>query len=284
MAKTKAAIVISLLAAFILGIFFQRYVGVNQLLISLNIRTLEFSDNSKRTRVASIPTNPLVILIAGQSNVANTLPVLSTESPDVYNFYNKNLYHAKDPLLGATGKQGSLWIKVAEKVLAQSHYNSVILINVARGNSSINDWVDAGKFSHLIEQTYSSASELNLTPDIILWGHGERDSIDRMQGYEYSKKLTQLMQNIALFHHQKPIVISITSKCYLTSNNNEIRAAQYKLINNVDEINGGPDTDRLGSQYRYDNCHFNHKGSDILIAEWTNSLLPLLPLKKSEFK
>lgn len=284
MDKTQTTIVIGFIISFILGVLFQRYIGVNQLLISLNIRTLEYSDDSTRTLISSIQPSPLVILIAGQSNVANTLPTLSNESPNVYNFYHGKLYLAKDPLLGATGKQGSLWIRMAEIVIAQSHYDSVVLINVARGNSSINDWIDTGKFSKLIEHTYASASELNLAPDVILWGHGERDAIDSMQGEQYNQKLRQLMHNISLFHHNKPIIISITSKCYLTPNNNGIRTAQYKLVKDIDAIRSGPDTDRLGSQYRYDNCHFNNEGSDILVTDWTNSLLPVLPLKKSEFK
>jgi len=284
MDKTKVSVITGLIASFILGGIFQRYIGVNPLLILLNIRTIEYADNSNRTLVDSRPIKPLVILIAGQSNVANTLPFLSKNSSFIYNFYNGKLYFAKDPLLGSTDNKGSLWIRAAERIVAQSTYNSVVLMSVARSNSSINDWIDSGKYNNLISRTYSLASSRDLTPDIIIWGHGERDSIDGMRGAEYSEKLQQLMNNITTFHQAKPIVVSITSKCYLTPENNEIRDAQYQLINNMNELNIGPDTDRLGPQYRYDNCHFNNKGSDILVSDWTKSILHSLSSKKSEIE
>ncbi len=166
-----------ILVGIVIGILWQRYYSVHQLLLDIGIRTIEFSDSSTRIKKeVSTLKKPFVIIVAGQSNVANTVSSLSKNSTNIYNFYDSILYLAQDPLLGATGKQGSLWIKVGEQLLAKTEYNEVVIINIARSNSSISDWANEGKFSNLIAQALNSAIQLGLKPDVLLWGQGERDA------------------------------------------------------------------------------------------------------------
>lgn len=267
----------SYLLFILVGILWQRYYGVHQLLLDIGIRTIEFSDSSTRIKKdISTLKKPFVIIVAGQSNVANTVSSLSKSSPNIYNFYDNTLYHAQDPLLGATGKQGSLWIEVGEQILAKTKYSEVVLINIARNNSSISDWVNDGKFNNLIVQALNSSALSGLKPNVLLWGQGERDAIDNMKKSDYHKMLTNLVTNTNKKERSIPIIISLSSRCFSNAENNNIRQAQMKTIQRFNFVFQGPDTDKLGTDYRYDDCHFNTKGKKINSKLWTKYIVQSL--------
>lgn len=269
----------------VVGILWQRYYGVHQLLLDIGIKTIEFSDSSERIKkdISSLK-KPFVILIAGQSNVANTVSSLSRSNPNIYNFYNNSLYHAQDPLLGATGKQGSLWINVGEQLLAKTNYTEVVIINVARNNSSISEWINKGKFNDLIYQASSTALLSGLKPNVFLWGQGERDAFDNMSKSDYQKMLKKLVKKTHKKSPNTPIVISVSSKCFSHTSNNNIRQAQLETVQFFDFVFQGPDTDKLGMKYRYDGCHFNEKGKVFNSKLWVSSIInALLGLNQKRF-
>ncbi|MDX2367605.1 MAG: sialate O-acetylesterase [Colwellia sp.] len=262
----------------LVGILWQRYYGVHQFLLDIGIRTIEFSDSSTRIKKdTSTLKKPFVILIAGQSNVANTVSSLSKSTPNIYNFYNSALYHAEDPLLGATDKQGSLWITVGKKLLEKTSYNEVVIINVARSNSSISDWVNNGKFNNLIVQAINSALLSGLKPNVFLWGQGERDALDNMKKSDYRKMLANFVSDTNKITQNMPIIISLSSRCFSSAENINIRQAQMETIQRFNFVFQGPDTDELGSDYRYDDCHFNTKGKEISSMLWTKYIINTLP-------
>ena len=104
----------------------------------------------------------MVLFILGQSNVANTVSSYSETSLPIYNFYQGRLYLAKDPLLGATGKQGSLWIRTATNYLAHSEFHEIVLVNISRGNSSVKDWAEMGRYQQILTKTLNVLKEVNL--------------------------------------------------------------------------------------------------------------------------
>ncbi len=267
-----------ILVGIVMGILWQRYYGVHQFLLDIGIRTIEFSDSQTRIKKdISTLKQPFVILIAGQSNVANTVSSLSKSSPNIYNFYDSALYHAQDPLLGATGKQGSLWIEVGEQLLAKTNYSEVVIINIARNNSSISDWINNGEFNNLIIQTHNSAVLYGLKPDVLLWGQGERDALDNMRKSDYQKMLTNFVNNTNKEAQSMPIIISLSSRCFSNTENTNIRHAQMETIKRFNFVFQGPDTDKLGTVYRYDDCHFNTQGKEINSMLWTKYIINALP-------
>lgn len=271
--KQTLVLTTAIFLSFICGILWQRYYGVHHFLIDLGVRTVEYSDNSDR--IGYDITNlkkPLVILIYGQSNVANTVSQKSQTSLPIFNFYKGKLYQAKDPLLGATGKLGSLWIDTAKKILKKSDYKEVILVNDARNNSSIKDWSPKGKFHKTLNDTYHQLTQLHLAPHLIVFGQGERDSIDNMSSLNYALHLKNLYENVQSTHGDKPFLISLSSRCYAYLPNNNIRQAQLKLINDYPSVFQGPDTDSFNESYRYDGCHFNKLGKQVISNVWATKI------------
>ena len=267
-------ITLACVISFVIGVLWQRYYTVNRLLIDLGIRTVEYSDSTDRTEFAvNDLQKPLIILIFGQSNVANTVSHKSQTNLPILNFYKGKLYQAKDPLLGATGQLGSLWISTAKQLLESSDYKEVILVNTARGNSSIKDWLPQGKFYDTLKNTYKALSDMNLPPHAIVFGQGERDAIDGVSYNHYNLHIQSLYENIQHFHGNNPFLISLTSRCFEYLPNDNIRKGQVKLIRDYPSVFQGPDTDSFNEAYRYDGCHFNALGKRKISEIWANNII-----------
>ena len=70
-----------------------------------------------------------VIIGFGQSNSANHAGhKFKAKNKKILNFFEGNCYEAQDPLLGATGQQGSLWIPLAEKIKTKKKLLSWLLL------------------------------------------------------------------------------------------------------------------------------------------------------------
>jgi hypothetical protein len=73
--------------------------------------------------------DPAVFVIAGQSNAANHGEGRFTAGNNVFNFnlFDGQLYHAADPLLGATGNDGSPWCLLGDRLVAAGFASSIVL-------------------------------------------------------------------------------------------------------------------------------------------------------------
>lgn len=77
-----------------------------------------FSDTAQKEE-ANCPdnSNAIVMVAFGQSNSANYEGERHESKSDaIVNFYNGKCYKAKDPMLGATGRFGSIWIPLATEI------------------------------------------------------------------------------------------------------------------------------------------------------------------------
>lgn len=251
----------------------QRYFGVHQLLLNLGLRTVEYNQTEQRA-IIDIKTleNPLVLLIAGQSNVANSVSILSQTQLPIYNFYRGILYQAKDPLLGATGKGGSIWLEVSRLLLEQTSATAIVLINVARDNSSIIDWQGNGQYQHLLNIAIEEAETAKLPVNLILWGQGERDAIDGMSQATYQQYLSLLIKQTKSYLPLSPVLVSKSSRCYGFAVSKNISQAQQAIITKYDHVLMGANTDIYGAQYRFDGCHFNELGRNAIAQDWAEKI------------
>jgi len=273
-------ITLIIIISFLSGIFWQRYYSINMFLLDIGIRTLEYSDTKNRVEYdISNLKKPLIIFIFGQSNVANTVADKSYAPENVFNFYEGKLYQAKEPLLGTTGKQGSIWLNTAKHLLTKSSYQEIVLVNIARNNSSIKDWSSQGKFHKTFLNTYKELVQYQLSPQLILLGQGERDGIDEVSFGDYQKHLQEVYSVIKKIHGTKPFLVSITSRCFQFLPNKSIRNAQMQLIKQEHSVFYGPDTDKYNEKYRYDGCHYNQLGNRIISAVWANKIYDALTHK-----
>ena len=57
-----------------------------------------------------------VLLILGQSNAANYASKLFSTKNKIYTFYDNEVAQAKDPLKGASGTKGNIWIPFSNEL------------------------------------------------------------------------------------------------------------------------------------------------------------------------
>ena len=223
----------------------------------------------------------VVIMVMGQSNAANAGEGLF-QSPcsNTQNFYQGNLFPLHDPLLGANGQGGSVWSRLAFRLIEQGFAKEIIIAPVAIGGTSIEQWIPGGNLHYLITETVNSLTAANLKVDYVLWHQGESNntvlnpSVSSSQNaLNYKNNFMLLVQSLRNKGISSPIFPAITSRCGALPIDTELQAAQLSLANDTLGIYNGPNTDILGLEYRYDECHFNEEGLNVHALLWLDILL-----------
>ena len=216
----------------------------------------------------------LIVLILGQSNAANYGEAFNRTEENIYMYFQQEIYRAKDPLLGSSGKKGSIWIPVFEELKKSRGLESILIVNIAQGSSSVREWQPNGIYGDQLRMTLSSLLERDLRPDFICWQQGEQDNLNDLSKDEYKNAFLNIKNEIHNFIDKIPILISITSFHPGSINpiNKNIRAAQSDLIEQNKSLFQGPDTDLYIDDCRYDGIHFSTKGMNLVSQDWVKSI------------
>lgn len=249
-----------------------------------------------------------VFIVGGQSNAANHG---QTETKST-NPLNSALYpqfgtwvELADPLPFASNWKlpqfgsrsyfgGSPWPTFADAVSANTGV-PVGMASVAWGGSSVNEWLVGGNADYtqyskeqaLVNYMIIAAKRM---PDCgfsaVLWHQGETDSLNGTPKATYVAKMIQLRNKfvqetgcskpwiIAQASYMPPLTgISVSAMA-------QISQAQQELWQ-VSGFMEGPNTDLLiGSQYRFDEVHFNLAGLKLHGQLWADKVLSGMSLKK----
>lgn len=224
-----------------------------------------------------LPRNTLVLLTFGQSNAANSgNQITETSQQNIYNLnlHDEQCYLARDPLLGPTGTGGSMWLKLAEKIVEQEIHDAVLIVPIAVAATKINEWVNERYYFDRISNVQSILRSNQLEIDVSLWQQGESDS--GISSNEYYKQFANMAEKMRDIGITADIVLAKSTRCRGAENVN-IRLAIDKLVTDYPGLHAGPDADKYyGENYRYDNCHFNGAGLEAMSNEWLIKLSPLL--------
>ena len=236
-----------------------------------------------RPRVACpAPEEAVVIVTGGQSNAANTNPVPSTAGPVVSVWFEGECFEASDPVLGAGGKDGSLWPMLGERV-AQALGRPVLLINGAIGGTQVSDWLDPrpGYYAAL-KGRIDSARAAGYPPDLIIWHQGETDAAVQDDMAIFLAELGMLVDRLLADAPEARLYLFQTSKCVGEKRDQgveEIRMVQRAVAEKrAPRVIPGMDTDQLGNDFRWDTCHFNSHGRAAIIEATLPAITEVLAL------
>jgi Carbohydrate esterase, sialic acid-specific acetylesterase len=188
------------------------------------------------------------------------------------------LYTAKDPLIGTTGKGGSVWTRLGDKLIDSGLYNKVILIPIAIDGSAIERWVSGGYCFERLEQTLKTLDSLHIRLTHIFWHQGETDNVLNTSKAKYKEHLGAILQTLRKYqsadfyvsiasYHPVPIAKPLGV-------DNVIRDAQKEFINENKGVLVGPDTDTLiHAIHRHDSVHFSDFGMSLFAQQWLNAML-----------
>lgn len=230
------------------------------------------------------PTNQkIVLLVLGQSNAANYgNELFSSNCNKTYNFYQGNLFPLKDPLMGASGEGGSVWSRLANLLIENNFSKEIIIAPAAVGGTAIEQWIPGGSLNHLISETVNDLHTSNHEITHVLWHQGESNhsalspnTSDIQNALNYKNNFNILVDYLRDLNVNSPIFIAQATRCGSRSIDIDLQNAQFELANDSLKIYNGPNTDLLGNEYRYDNCHFNAKGLNEHARLWADIIIEL---------
>lgn len=216
-----------------------------------------------------------VILIAGQSNVANVvLTPYVPVSTKVYNLniYDGAVYKATDPLLGCSTNvvAGNFAGRLADKAISAGPLAKVVLANVAIDGTAISQWNALTNYGNRIIVALARLRARGLEPAAILWGQGESDHGTSQVSYQGA--LTTIIGLTRAVGCVAPWFIAKQTWLAGTVDTN-VQAAQLAIVDHVLGIWAGPNADSLNAANRaVDNTHWNDAGSDAYAALWLTAL------------
>ena len=232
-----------------------------------------FSDIRGRIAVKCPRPAPIIVAI-GQSNGANVVPgPVGRRGVPAYNFYNGQCFAAEDPLLGTGGNLGSIWTPLAQNLAGDGF--PLVLIAGAVSGSTIAEWLpgERGYWPRIAAQL-AQAKQAGLLPEIVIWLQGEADAAAGTSRQTYSQALTKLidLSRTESSEVDRPawIIFQATVCGMQPPGTPAVRAAQAEVIDEARNVYLGMDSDALDGRYRYDGCHFNAAGRNLIVDKIAN--------------
>ena len=220
----------------------------------------------------------MIIFTFGQSNSANHGWGNYTPKHKVYNYFKGKLYLSVDPLIGATGNGGSVWNRLADKLIEDGCTRQVTIIPIGVGGVEISAWAQGGYLHNRLIETVEQLKAQHIIPNCILWHQGESDNISNTSEENYIYMFETIRDVFRSRGIDSPIGVAIASYHPYCVNENKgndpaIRNAQKKLAKKYDDIFEGPDTDKLNKAFqRGDGVHFSEKGQEIHAEGWLKAI------------
>jgi hypothetical protein len=204
-----------------------------------------------------------VILAIGQSNIANhSSAKMTTRHPQkVLNVFDGRCFVASSPLLGATGEGGEFLTLLADTLVDEDVYKTVVIISSGIADAAIARWQRDGDLNEMLLAALKTRPAGFTTTEIV-WHQGETDVRYGTSAKAYQESFRSLMDSLRDSGVSAPAFIAVTTKCGLSSkDSNPVAAGQRGLVDDR-TIFLGADTDALlGAVDRQsDGCHFSESG------------------------
>lgn len=275
------------LGGLISGMLFEHYQGRRALIELAGVEGLLLQYGPRRI-VDRVPVpwpttskgRIMVALVFGQSNAGNSGETTSAGRPGVYEFYRGRIYDARDPLLNTDGTGGTIWVRLATKLIDSGDFDTVVLVPVAVGSSKLDRWAPGGSLHRWLLSVVGDAHAAGLEFTHLLWQQGEADAMAGTTTASYVEQFTRMLGAIRSANVKAPVFVAQSTQCGRSLANETIRSAQARIASTTDGVYPGPDTDQLGRALRYDGCHFSSDGLEKAAELWHQAIARVTPKAK----
>lgn len=228
--------------------------------------------DSTRAEVACpAPEESTFIVTGGQSNAANTNSSLypGPSTPRVVEFYGGHCYVHADPVLGATSRDGSLWVEFGNR-LAKEIDGPIVFVHTAIGGTQFSDWNDnRSAYFERLNERLSEAAKAGYVAPTILWHQGETDAALTTDFQQFERDVETLLGHMLHIAPSAQVYLFQASRCIGGDRSNgvpAIVASLHAVASRMDRVTPGLNTDAFGADYRRDGCHFNSLGRQAIVA------------------
>jgi hypothetical protein len=233
-------------------------------------------DTTGKTEV-SCDVNPsertAVLVFIGQSLSVNSIPSIYTPTQSgnhQLNIYDGKCYETKEPLLGinvsggaVTAQRGTWMSRLADRLIANGHYDRVIIVPMAVGNTRADQWASNSSAPYLknnINVVARRLAQAKLHCTAIHWGQGESDTSAGTSQAAYTTALNSLIAEFNRTMPGCPILVA-REAYYYGATSSAVLAAQDAAPNGT-TVFAGENLETIGPSGRYDNTHLNETGAD----------------------
>jgi hypothetical protein len=230
-----------------------------------------------------ITARTMVAFVFGQSNSANSGGERHEAAGDhVLNYWAGKYYRAVDPLLGASGQTGSVWVTTANRLIAGQKADKVIYLAAGIGGTSVREWRKGGRLHGMLEARLLEARRQNIPVTHFLWHQGEQDnpaaSKSALDVEGYKQGLKEIIALTKIYFPQSRFFVAQASRCFDAPSSSELLKAQAEMAQ-LDGVFLGPNTDLIGPMDRFDGCHLSGRGLDKHADAWVRALFkPAKPM------
>ena len=245
-----------------------------------------YSTTAGRTSTSAALTpgeRTLVAIVGGQSLSANFGQSLYTPANAAkvqnLNIPDNTVYRCVDPVLGATGVDGSYIGRLGDKLIDGGAFDRVIFIPIGIGATSIIQHTPRGNYNHRIIAAALRAKAFGwLDPNAnveaaVLWHQGEGDNVDCTSTATYVARFLEVQGTLTGRGIDIPWLIA---KSTMVANevDADIQAAQDALVNHGANRYAGANIDSLtGSTNRQaEGTHLKDAGNDAAAALWKTAI------------
>jgi hypothetical protein len=222
-----------------------------------------------------------VLFVLGQSNAGNhARPADPPRAPraDVLEFRAGRCTVARDPLLGATGRDASPWPALADRIVDAGHAQRVVLVVFAVAGAPIERLAPpGGALSAAWLDEVAALRRQGLTPDAVIWLQGEADHLRATPADRYERGLLDVLNGFRQQGVRAPLYVSVATRCGTPWRpDNPVAQAQAAVVRRDAQLREGVNMDRLLSEpaHRYDDCHLARDSVAALADAWLRVLHP----------
>lgn len=237
-----------------------------------------FQDTSHRDVVACPAPGPrvMVALIVGQSHSGNYAGERFVGRPNSFQLYQGRCYPARDPVLGVGGVGGSVWTLIADQLLDSGTFDSVMVVNLSRGNAKVDRWTE-GDLGAVLEEGAKLPAGLRFTHVILT--EGVADRVEGTPVDTFVRSYHKLVDMVMAKAPGAPVFVSMeVGYCSLADTNSfdpdhPLSKAVRRIPDPARGVFPGADMDVIvPAKDRYDGCHSSGTGARNLANEWTRIL------------
>ena len=235
-----------------------------------------FNDTSNLNQVQIVNRSSVGVFIGyGQSNSdCCGLTGYVLRHPDkVFQFGQNATWTYNDPMLGAFCYLGCAYGPIGDRLIDLGRYEQTVFATTGMPGAELSMLNQGDAYFGYLVQTYKEMNDTFGKVDGVLYHQGESD---HGRSSSYYAKFETLLSNL----RDEGIDESTGLKMYVSratycanSVDNDLSAVQLDLATQLPEVYEGPNTDLLqGSEYRYDDCHFNVPGFERIAEMWGDIL------------
>jgi hypothetical protein len=219
------------------------------------------------------PSQPkeLRILVIGQSLSANCNANVYGPVANVYQIGKDGAVKAaQDPFEWADCDKGSMWMPLGQRLIESGMAQKVTFMPIGVGGTKVQDWQEGGKAFLKLNTALDLVAKSGIGFDMAFWHQGSADA-----GIPRDEYVSRLLSVIAYVNGKIPVkrwLIGIHSRCW-ERYDAEVEAAQ-RIVADAPGTGRfpGANTNLLGNEYRFDECHLNQAGQEQMAKMWLEAI------------